>query len=131
LSRICSKILLSGDVDRGRRRTNIRSWLLSVGFDQCSSDKQYSRAWLRDLTISEKYKNIFDVWATVLLKFSVARNIEALFIFFRYIYIYIVIFLIPRIKQAITGKKFWKSIEGHRMDIVRTFIGNRTDFGYS
>jgi hypothetical protein len=27
-------------------------------------------------------------------------------------------------------KKFWKSIEGHRMEIVWTFIGNRVDFGY-
>jgi hypothetical protein len=27
-------------------------------------------------------------------------------------------------------KKFWKSIEGHRMEIVWTFIGNRMDFDY-
>jgi hypothetical protein len=27
-------------------------------------------------------------------------------------------------------KTFLKSIEGHRMEIVWTFIGNRMDFGY-
>jgi hypothetical protein len=27
-------------------------------------------------------------------------------------------------------KKFWKSIEGHRMEIIWTFIGNRMDFDY-
>jgi hypothetical protein len=27
-------------------------------------------------------------------------------------------------------KNFFKSIEGHRMVIVWTFIGNRMDFGY-
>ena len=27
-------------------------------------------------------------------------------------------------------KKFWKTIEGHKMEIVLTFIGNRIYFGY-
>jgi hypothetical protein len=32
--------------------------------------------------------------------------------------------------SSVHWKKKWKSIEGHRMEIAWTFIGNRMDFGY-
>ena len=35
------------------------------------------------------------------------------------------------LNSLIHWKKIWKSIEGHRMEIVWTFIGNRMDFGYA
>jgi hypothetical protein len=42
---------------------------------------------------------------------------------------------IPKLKYcqyniAIHWKKFWKSIEDHRMEIVWNFIGNRMDCSY-